>query len=499
MTKHILMCILLIIGFFTNIFSEQSRPTLLRSASEYDYPPFCIVNPDSSAGGFSVELLQAACDAMNLKIEFKVDEWSVIKRELADGKLDVLPLVGRTPEREELYDFTFPYMTYHGAVFAKKGENRFKTRDDLKNAKLMVMKGDNAEEYARRVKLTSDIETVESFEQAFRNLSEGKCDIVVTQKVMGLNLINLAGISNVEPLDIEINDFQQNFCFAVINDNDSLLSILNEGLSIIIANGTFDRLHQKWFTPKTEIGKTTLVVAGDANYPPFSFIDENGKYTGPDVEVSHAIAKDLGVLIDLKPEKWSELMENFKNGEYDAIQAILFSEEREKYMDFSIPYLVSTYRIFANKKTTIPENLSDLKNYKVAVEKDNIIHEIALQAGLKDDLIVTGSHEEALLKLAAGEADYALLSYLTAIHYIKKHEIKNIHYCDNDHYTAEFCYAVRKGDIVLLRNINNAIAGLKASGRLREINAKWFGAYHEESFNYSRVLKYLAVFFAFLL
>jgi PAS domain S-box-containing protein len=488
------VCILIIILFtsLTNLFSKEANPTLLRSASEYDYPPFCIVNEDGTAGGFSVELLRAACEAMDMKIDFKVGEWSVIKQELADGKLDVLPLVGRTPENEPLFDFTFSYMTYHGAVFARTGEKRFKTREDLKKARLIVMKGDNAEDYVRRVKLADSVYTTFSFEDAFKNLSEGKCDIVVTQKVMGLNLVKQSGIVNVEPLNIEINDFQQNFCFAVPKGRHELISLINEGLSVVIANRTYNRIHQKWFEPLSEIGKTTLVIAGDANYPPFSFIDENGKYVGSDVETSYSIAKDLGLMIDLRAEKWSVLMENFKNGEYDAVQGILFSEEREKYMDFSIPYLVSTYRIFAVKGRNIPENISELKNYKVAVEDGNIMHEISIEEGLQNDLVVLDSHEEALLKLVAGEADYALLSYLTAIHYIKKHGIKNVEFGEKGHYKAEFCYSVRKGNIVLLANINNAIAGLQASGRLREINSKWFGAHHEDGINYRRMMKYAA-------
>jgi PAS domain S-box-containing protein len=483
--------ILFLLTLLSALSGQSSDKMQLRSASELDYPPFCIVNEDGTAGGFSVELLKAACETMNLDITFRVDEWNIIKKELAEGKLDVLPLVGRTPERENLYDFTFPYMTYHGAVFARAGVTKFKTRSDLEKAKLMVMKGDNAEEYARRVKLTSDIETVESFETAFRNLSEGKCDFVVTQKVMGLNLIEVIGLTNIVPLDIEIKDFQQRFCFGLKKGNTKLLEILNEGLSVVIANGTYDRLHQKWFTPRSEIGKHKLIIAGDSAYPPFSFIDDNGKYTGPDVEISSALAKVLGLIIDLKPEKWSIVMENFHNGEYDAVMGILYSEEREEYMDFSIPYLVSEYRIFARKGTAISLNISELKKKKVAIERKNIMHEMALKAGLDKEIILTDSHEEALIKLSSGEADFALLSYLTAIHYINKNSIKNVHTGEQSLHKAEFCYAVKKGDRVLLNNINNAIANLSASGEIRKIKSKWF-IEPEYKVKYAMMIKYAA-------
>jgi PAS domain S-box-containing protein len=485
--------------FLSALYGGRSDFKNLRSASEPDYPPFCIMNEDGTAGGFSVELLKAACEAMDIEITFKVDEWNVIKQELAEGKLDVLPLVGRTPERELLYDFTFPYMTYHGAVFARINENRFKTREDLKSAKLMVLKGDNAEEYARRVRLTSDIETVESFETALKNLSEGKCDFVITQKVMGLNLINQSGITNIVPLDIDINDFQQNFCFAVTEGNKDLLELINEGLSVVIANGSFDRLHWKWFEPKTEIGKTRLVIGGDAAYPPFSFFDENGNPAGQNVEISYAIARDMGMDIELKLGKWSEILENFKNGKYDAVQNILYSETRAKYLDFSIPFAISSYKIFARKGTPIPDTIEELEGKKIIVEKSDVMQDILEKAGLGEYLLYADSHENALKMLSEGEGDYAPLSYLTAMYYIKQNKIENISFGESNIRNAEFCYAVRKGDIMLLNNIDNSITNIKASGEYRDIYIKWFGE-DEVHPDYRRFIKYaVAILIAFLI
>ena len=78
----------------------------IKSASEYDYPPFSIVSEDGKADGFSVELLREALKQVDIDVEFKVGPWADIKDELRDGKIQVLPLVGRTPEREEIFDFS---------------------------------------------------------------------------------------------------------------------------------------------------------------------------------------------------------------------------------------------------------------------------------------------------------------------------------------------------------------------------------------------------------
>lgn len=90
------------------------------SASEYDYPPFSVVT-EGKADGFSVELLKAVANEMGLEIQFKVDQWDTIKKELELGQLDVLPLVGYSIERENYFDFTVPYIVMRGNIFVRKG------------------------------------------------------------------------------------------------------------------------------------------------------------------------------------------------------------------------------------------------------------------------------------------------------------------------------------------------------------------------------------------
>ncbi len=87
--------------------SSQAKPPLL-SAAELEYPPFCFLGPDGQLTGFSIELFQAALKAMGREVTFQLGPWAEVKDWLAQGKVQALPLVGRTPEREEVFDFTVP-------------------------------------------------------------------------------------------------------------------------------------------------------------------------------------------------------------------------------------------------------------------------------------------------------------------------------------------------------------------------------------------------------
>jgi len=218
-------------------------------ASEPDYPPYCFINEKGEAAGFSVELFRAAAKATGLSVKIKTGIWIKIKQDLEDGAIDALPLVGRTPEREEKFDFTMPYLSLHGAVFVKKGTRDIHSPGDLKGKSILVMAGDNAEEYVRRAKLSDQIVTTKTFEEAFIELANGSHDAVITQRIMGIELLKKMGIKSVVPLEFHLPEFRQDFCFAVRKGDSALLSRLNEGLSIIIANKTYEAIRLKWFGP----------------------------------------------------------------------------------------------------------------------------------------------------------------------------------------------------------------------------------------------------------
>ena len=195
--------------------AEKPKIVPVLSGCEVDYPPYCIVTQDKQADGFSVELLRAALKAVGREVTFKTGSWPEIKQDLADGRLQALPLVGRTPEREAIFDFTFPYLTMHGAIVVREDNTDILTPADLKGKQVAVLQGDNAEEYLRRADLGAVIVPLSSFETALRELSAGKHDAVVIQKLVAFQLMQKAGLKNLSTVGPPLKDYSQSFCFAV--------------------------------------------------------------------------------------------------------------------------------------------------------------------------------------------------------------------------------------------------------------------------------------------
>jgi len=488
-----LTLLFMLIHSFMKLYPDNIEIKHIQSASEYDYPPFCIVNEDSTPGGFSVDLLKESCEAVGIDVGFKIDEWNIIKQELEDGKLDVLPLVGRTPERENIYDFTFPYLTFHGAVFIRKGDKRIKDIQDLRKLSIMVLKGDNAEEYAVRTNISSEIITASTYEEAFKALETGECDAVISQKVMGLQLINKLELKNIVPSNIKLEGFQQDFCFAVKEGNSKLLAILNEGLSTVIADGTFERLQKKWFSPIDNFKQTRLIVGGDKDYPPFEFIDEKGNPAGYNIDLIKAIAKNLGILIEIKLGKWSEIRKELNEGEIDVVSGMYFTAERDKEYEFSTPHFITDHVIITREGSYTINELSELKGKKILVMESDVMHDYLLNNNFDKEIKTVASLEEVLLTLSGGQYDCALVAKIPAQYYIEKDKLHNLIISRQSFLPNEYCFAAKEGDEELIGAIYNALTEIKASGEYKKIYDRWLGKYNEPEINFIVIIKYFLV------
>ncbi len=400
------------------------KPVL--SASETDYPPFSVVDTSNHADGFSVELLRASLAAMGRNISFRVGPWSEVKESLAKGEVQVLPLVGRTPEREELFDFTFPYMSLHGTIIVRKDSKNINSLSDLTGHQVAVMEGDNAEEFLIRANLDLTIRRTKTFDQALINLSSGEYDAVVIQKLLATQLIKKNNIRNLRPVGPPLEDFVQSFCFAVKKGDHKLLSILNEGLSIVMADGTFDVLRNKWFASLKKGSKSRLVVGGDYNYPPYEYIDNNGQPAGYNVDLSKAIAKDLGLDIHFELGPWGEVRQKLVSNEINIIQGMYYSAERDKMFDFSGAHTLVSHVVVARKKTPLPEDLSGLAGKIIVVMNGDIMHDLAVETGYERQLILADTQEEALYLLSNEEVEYALLAKIPTLYWIKKGLLRRI-------------------------------------------------------------------------
>lgn len=493
--------LLLVLVLQTPLAADASDPSSpIVSAAEIDYPPFSVVDRTGRADGFSVELLRASLAAMGRDVTFRTGPWGEVRGWLEKGEVQVLPLVGRTPEREEVFDFTVPYMSLHGAIVVRSGTSDIDDLADLRGRRVAVMQGDNAEEFLRRQDRGILINTTHTFEQALLELSEGRQDAVVVQRLVALRLIPQTGLANLRIVDKPIEDFRQDFCFAVKKGDSRMLALLNEGLAIAIADGTYRRLHSRWFAALELPRDRRIVVGGDHRYPPFEYLDEHGNPAGFNVELTRMIAKEMGLDVEIRLGPWTGVLHDLERGDIDAVQGMFYSAERDRKFDFTQPHSVNNYVVVVRRGVIDPPaSLDDLKDKSVAVQKGDVSHDYLLEQGLESRVSAVETQEDMLRGVAEGKYDCALAPRIIALHIIKERGWTNLQLGQNTFLSLDYCYAVPNGHAALLAQFGEGLRVLKDSGEYRRLYEKWMGVYEPPTLPLVTILRKLAMVLAPLL
>jgi ABC-type amino acid transport/signal transduction systems, periplasmic component/domain len=158
-------------------------------------------------------------------------------------------------------------------------------------------------------------------------------------------------------------------------------------------------------------------VGLEGTYPPFSFVDADGKLTGFEVEFSEALAKELGVKVKLQPTKWDGILAALESKRLDAvINQVTISEERKKKYDFSEPYTVSGIQALTltKNKDTI-KTAADLAGKKVGVGLGTNYEQWVKENVPKADIRTYEDDPTKFQDLRVGRIDAILIDRLAAL------------------------------------------------------------------------------------
>jgi ABC-type amino acid transport substrate-binding protein len=94
-----------------------------------------------------------------------------------------------------------------------------------------------------------------------------------------------------------------------------------------------------------------IIVGTEQNYPPYSYLNENGDPSGFNVDIAQAIAGASGIKIEIDYRPWAEIRNDLEKGKIHAICGMYYSKQRDKLVDFSPPYAVINHAIFTRKNS----------------------------------------------------------------------------------------------------------------------------------------------------
>ena len=239
-----------------------------------------------------------------------------------------------------------------------------------------------------------------------------------------------------------------------------------------------------------------MLIVGAANDSfPYSFAEPGQPPTGFGVDLLDAVARVMNLRIQRVVQSSRQIQERFRDGEFDFLQSLSQTKDREAYAEFSVPFLNLQGAIFIQKKGSPIKTLADFNNRKFAIAGANsIVEQFLRNKGIHVEGVYVSSTGAGLELVESGECAGVFASQLTTLSGIEKDGYKNIAMFGEPFpdYDIRHCFAVHVGDAQLLARLNEGLAILHRNGEFDRIYNKWFGRFDPPRLSRREVVNYVA-------
>ena len=223
-------------------------------------------------------------------------------------------------------------------------------------------------------------------------------------------------------------------------------------------------------------------IGVEGAYPPFSSVTTSGQLVGFDIDITKALCKEMQVKCSMVQQDWDGIIPALLARKYDAIIASMsITEERQKKVAFSDKYYNTPAKFARKKGSGIEISKEGLKGKTVGVQRATT-HDNFISAEFGDSVTIKryATQDEAYLDAVAGRLDLLLAdSVAMADGFLgtdkgMEWELAGPGYTDPKYFGVGVGIAIRKQDTDLAKMFNKAIAGIRADGTYKKINAKYF-------------------------
>ncbi|MGC5221547.1 ABC transporter substrate-binding protein [Micromonospora sp. DT81.3] len=218
-------------------------------------------------------------------------------------------------------------------------------------------------------------------------------------------------------------------------------------------------------------GQIRVASLGDSK--PYTFTDENGEFTGFDVELFTDVADRMGIDdVVFTGQDFSGLLAAVANGQFDVgVAAIGITEEREQTVDFSDGYLAGYLTVMSSPDANIADE-ADLAGKRLGVVQGTLQEAYAVKNFTDTELVRFPDNNAAISAVNSGSIDAHFLDYEAAKEYADQYGLENA--IDIPSFDAPAGFAIAKGKDAFKDALNEALHEAMEDGTWKELYQKWF-------------------------
>ena len=172
-------------------------------------------------------------------------------------------------------------------------------------------------------------------------------------------------------------------------------------------------------------GHPVVRYGGEKDWAPYDFVDKEGKHTGLSHDMLELIGKYSGLSFQVEVAEWNELLAKAKAKKIDVLPAIIETEERRDYLNFTEPYQLALAYFFIHEAVRV-KTLDGLNNKTIAIPKGFAQIGEVRRKFPKLRVLETNDLMAAVQAVIERKADVLLESYSVMNYLLKQNSINSI-------------------------------------------------------------------------
>ncbi|MBL1274986.1 MAG: transporter substrate-binding domain-containing protein [Ectothiorhodospiraceae bacterium] len=473
-----------------------AEPTSLVVTYRLDSAPIQFKNADGEPDGILVDVWRLWSKKSNIPVRFVGAYSRETQSMVRDGTGDIIAGLFPNQRRAEFLDFSSSILSSPYHLYFNDELAGLSSVADLPNFRVGVTQGSFHEDYLREQFPNVKRVLFKGYQRLFEAAERGDISVFVTQPLYLSRFLTKNGFPN------HYRHFEQplytrayqagvkkgrtelleniNFYMEKITDRERR-AITRKWLGLEWTNDEAATL-QLSVTEKQWLADHPAIRLGvDPDWPPFEFIDEQGRYRGIGADVITALSDPLGISMTPLPGlSWQAVMDKARHQEVDVLPAVRLTQERQEYLRFTEPYFVYPYVIFVRADSQFVTSLADLQGKPVAVEKSYATEDLLRRKHPGIVLRTYANTTEALYALSGGEVDAYVGNLNAASWVLDKLGMSDIKVAAPTPYNFEQRIGVRKDWPQLVGILNKAIAQVTPQQR-QDIKNRWFAVRFEHT------------------
>ena len=527
MKKKFLAVLLTLFPFFA--LGATAQADTVKIVSDTAYAPFEFKDSDQNYKGIDVDIINKVAEIKGWDIDMSFPGFDAAVNAVQAGQADaIMAGMTKTSEREKVFTMSDTYYDTK-VVIATTKANTISKYEQLKGKKVGVKTGTAAQRFLEKNKdkYGFTLKTFDTGDLMYNSLSAGDVDAVMDDQPVIEYAINQGQNLKISMKGEAVGSFA--FGVKKGSKHEHLVTEFNEALAQMKKDGSLDEIINKWTASKgssdsavpetsTPAGqkasptKDKYIIASDSSFAPFVFQDDSNQYTGIDMELIKAIAKDQGFTVEVTNPGFDAAINSVQTGQADGIIAgMSVTDARKKTFDYSDPYYTAN-SILAVKDSSNIKSYEELKGKTVGVKtgtaSQTFLEENKSKYGYS---IKTFSDAASMYDSLNTGSVAAVMDDEPVVKYAIK-QGKKLKTPIEGTPSGQVAFAVKKGsNPELIEMFNNGLANLKESGKYQEILDKYLASEEKESTvdestiwgllqnNYQELLKGLGVTIALAL